>query len=122
MQLPSSATRGLTIRYGRLEVDVPRSVGYFGAVAAGVTLGIIEPPLGAFIAAVPFLKMFGKSSRGWPVRFVAAVVDGAAQPVGGEAEGTVRLRDPQQEAAEDVATAKSARRGERIEAAAAAAA
>jgi len=45
------------------------------------------------------------------------VVDGAAQPVGGEAQGTVRLRDPEEEAAEDVGTAESAEPGERLKAA-----
>lgn len=28
-----------------------------------------------------------------PLRFVGQIFDGAAQPVGGEAEGTVRLND-----------------------------
>jgi hypothetical protein len=118
MEMARSARRGLAIKLGRLEVDVPRSVGYFGAVAAAVTFGVIEPPLGVFIVAVPFLKLLGKGNLPQPVRFAAQVVDGAAQPVGGEAEGTVRLRDPEEEAAEDVATAESAQRGRQIKAAA----
>jgi hypothetical protein len=117
MATPLSTGRGLTITFGRIEIDVPRSLGYFGAVGVAVAFGVIEPPLGVFIAAVPFVKMLGKADLIQPVRFAAAVIDGAAQPVGGEAEGTVRLRDPEQEAAEDVATAQSARRGRQIESA-----
>lgn len=41
---------------GRIEVDVPRSVGYFGGLAAAVGLGLVEPPLAIFIAAVPLFK------------------------------------------------------------------
>jgi hypothetical protein len=97
-------------------VDVPRSLGYFGAIGAAVAFGVIEPPLGIFIAAVPLVKMLGKANLPQPIRFAAEVVDGAAQPVGGEAEGTVRLNDPDDEAARDVATAESTERGEQIKA------
>ncbi len=106
-----STDRDHVIEIGRLQIDAPRSLGYFGAAVA---FGVIEPPLGAFIAAVPLLKMLGKGNLPEPIRFVSKVVDGAAQPVGGEAQGTVRLRDPEEEAAEDVATAESAERGERL--------
>ena len=41
------------VQVGTVEVDVPRSVGYFGGLAAAVGLGIIDPPLALFIAAVP---------------------------------------------------------------------
>ncbi len=108
-----STDRDHVIEIGRLQIDVPRSLGYFGAIGAAVAFGVIEPPLGAFIAAVPLLKMLGKGNLPEPIRFVSKVVDGAAQPVGGEAQGTVRLRDPEEEA-EDVATAQSAERGERL--------
>ncbi len=99
---------------GRLEIDVPRSLGYFGGIGVAVAFGVIEPPLGLFIAAVPMLKMLSKGNLPQPVRFASEVVDGAAQPVGGEAEGTVRLRDPDAQAANDVETAESAQRGEKI--------
>ena len=114
MAAPRSTDRDHVIEIGRLQIDVPRSLGYFGAIGAAVAFGVIEPPLGAFIAAVPLLKMLGKGNLPEPIRFVSKVVDGAAQPVGGEAQGTVRLRDPEEEAAEDVATAESAERGERL--------
>jgi len=113
MAAPRSTDRDHVIEIGRLQIDVPRSLGYFGAIGAAVAFGVIEPPLGAFIAAVPLLKMLGKGNLPEPTRFVSKVVDGAAQPVGGEAQGTVRLRDPEEEA-EDVATAQSAERGERL--------
>ena len=35
----------LEVEVGRVEVDVPRSVGYFGGLAAAVGLGLVEPPL-----------------------------------------------------------------------------
>jgi hypothetical protein len=116
MATPRSTQRNLVITLGRLEIDVPRSLGYFGGIGAAVAFGVIEPPLGLFIAAVPVLKMLGRADFPQPIRFVEEVLDGAAKPVGGEAPGTVRLRDPQAEAAHDVATAESAERGNRIRA------
>jgi hypothetical protein len=115
MQMPRPAERGLVINVGRLEINVPRSLGYFGAVGLAVVLELIEPPLAIFVAAVPLLKMLGKTNMSRPWRFVSDVVSGAAQPVSGaEAEQTVRLRDPEEEAAEDVGTAESAERGQQI--------
>jgi hypothetical protein len=67
-----------------------------------------------FIAAVPVLKMLGKADLPQPVRFASQMVDGAAQPVGGEAEGTVRVSDPDAQADNDVQTAESVERGEQI--------
>jgi hypothetical protein len=43
----------LEVHVGNVEIDVPRSVGFFGGLAAAVGLGFIEPPLAVFIAAVP---------------------------------------------------------------------
>jgi hypothetical protein len=117
MAAPDDTDRGLVVTLGRLEVDIPRSLGYFGAVALAVSCGVIDPPLGVFIAAVPLLKLLGKSDLPWPLRFVSQVVDGAAQPVGGDAEGTVRVRDPNEQAAADIATAEAAERGEQRKAA-----
>jgi hypothetical protein len=45
--------------------------------------GLIEPSLGLFIAAVPFLKMLGLPRLPNRARFVAQVLEGAAKPVGG---------------------------------------
>jgi len=85
--------RGLVVSVGPVTVDVPRTVGYFGAVGLATATGLIEAPLGVFIAAIPLVKMLMTRNLPRPVRFVGQVFDGAAQPVGGEAEGTVRLQE-----------------------------
>jgi hypothetical protein len=85
--------RGLVVRVGPVTVDVPRSLGYFGAVGVATAAGLIDPPLGLFIAAIPVVKMLMTGNLPRPVRFVGQVFDGAAQPVGGDAEGTVRLEN-----------------------------
>lgn len=43
-------------------MDVPRSVRYFGGLAAAVGLGLIEPPLAVFIAAVPVFTALTNSA------------------------------------------------------------
>jgi hypothetical protein len=85
------AEGGMIVRAGSLEVDVPRSLGYFGGIAAAVALGFLEPPLAVFIAAVPFVKMLSDRRAPIPVRFIGLFGEGAAQPVGSSGEGTVRL-------------------------------
>jgi hypothetical protein len=82
---------GLVSRIGALEVDWPRSLGFFGGIAVAVGAGLIEPPLGLFIAAVPFLKMLDLPRLPDRARFVAQVFEGVAKPVGGDSEGTVRI-------------------------------
>jgi hypothetical protein len=81
----------LVSRVGPLELDWPRSLGYFGGVGLTVGAGLIEPPLGVFIAAVPFLKMLDLPRLPGLPRFVAQVFEGVAKPVGGDSQGTVRL-------------------------------
>jgi hypothetical protein len=39
MAAPQSTQRGLVVQIGRLQVDVPRSLGYFGAIGAAVRSG-----------------------------------------------------------------------------------
>jgi hypothetical protein len=85
------AEAGMVIRTGRLEIDVPRALGYFGGIAAAVAVGMIEPPLAVFIAAVPFVKMLTAPGTPDPLRFLGLVTEGAAQPVGSSGQGTVRL-------------------------------
>ncbi|GIH21522.1 hypothetical protein Raf01_96940 [Rugosimonospora africana] len=114
MSEPHARPRCLVVRVGRLRIDVPGSLGYFGGIGAAVAFGVIEPPLGLFIAAVPLLKMLHRRSLPTPVRFVSEILQGAAQPVDGKAEGTIRLSDPEASAARDVETADSAERGEQI--------
>jgi hypothetical protein len=81
----------LVSRLGPLELDWPRSLGYFGGIGIAVAAGLIEPPLGLFIAAVPFLKMLDLPGLPEVPRFVAQVFEGVAKPVGGDSQGTVRL-------------------------------
>lgn len=86
--------RGLLIQLGPLTVDIPRSLGYYGGIGAAVAFGIIDPPLALFIAAVPALKMLMNPHAPQPFRFIGQVFDGASQPVGGDADGTIRLSQP----------------------------
>ncbi len=74
-----------------MEVDWPRSIGYYGGISVAVAVGMIEPPLAIFIAAIPFLKMLNRPTASWPSRFVGQVLDGAAKPVGGSSEATIEL-------------------------------
>jgi len=87
----SAEDRGLTSRIGPVEVDWPRSIGYYGGISVAVAVGMIEPPLAIFIAAIPFLKMLNRPTASWPSRFVGQVLDGAAKPVGGSSEATIEL-------------------------------
>jgi len=88
----------LEIQIGTLEVDVPRSVGYFGGLAAAVALGLIEPPLALFIAAVPVFKALTNTALPSPVRAVGEVLEGAAKPVGSDADGVIQLKDQRRSA------------------------
>ena len=86
---------GLVIQVGSLDIDIPRSAGYYGGVALAVAIGLIDPPLGLFIAAVPVLKMLTNARFPTPVRFIGQFLEGSAMPVGGDAEGTVRFQPSQ---------------------------
>ncbi len=81
----------LVSRVGPLELDWPRSIGYFGGIGLAVAAGIIDPPLGLFIAAVPFLKMLDLPRLPNLPRFVGQVFEGVAKPVGGDSQGTIRV-------------------------------
>lgn len=83
----------LEVQMGTVEVDVPRSIGYFGGLVAATGLGLIEPPLALFIAAVPLYKMLTNTALPRAVRVVGEVLEGAAKPVGSDAEGVVVLQD-----------------------------
>jgi hypothetical protein len=85
----------LAIDVGHVSVDVPRSVGYFGGLAVAVSVGIIEAPLALFIAAVPIFKALTNSALPLPVRTVGEMLEGAAKPVGSDADGVVELEDHQ---------------------------
>src|SRR4051812_10727150 len=87
----------LEVQVGTVEVDVPRSVGYFGGLAVAVAVGLIEPPLALFIAAVPVFKSLTNTALPTAVRVVGEVLEGAAKPVGSDAEGVIELKDQQRE-------------------------
>lgn len=87
--------RGLTSQIGPVAIDWPRCIGYFGGIGVAVAVGIIEPPLGLFIAAIPLVKMFNHPKLPLPVRMASQVLDGAAKPVGGDAEATIQLNTPE---------------------------
>jgi len=93
--------RGLTSRIGPVEVDWPRSIGYFGGVGLATAAGLLSPPVGVFIAAVPFLKMLNRPNASRPVRFIGQVLDGASKPVGGDTSATIELAAPDASATPD---------------------
>lgn len=66
-------------------------MGFLGGVGLAVALGIIEPPLGLFIAAVPFIKMLDLPALLARRGFFAQVLEGVSKPVGGDSEGTIRV-------------------------------
>lgn len=86
-----SAESDLVTRIGPVEIDVPRSLGFFGGIGLAVAVGLIDPPIGVFIAAVPFIKMLDVKRAPVPTRFIAQIFEGMAKPVGGDSEGTIRL-------------------------------
>ncbi|GHO85039.1 hypothetical protein [Dictyobacter formicarum] len=87
----SEEDRGLTSRIGPVEIDWPHTIGYYGGIGLAMAFELIEPPLALFIADVPFFKMLNVPQASRPMRFVAQILDGAAKPVGGSAEATLRL-------------------------------
>ena len=59
-----------------------------GGIAAALEL--VPLPIALFVAGVPFLKLLNRPHATTPQRFISHLVDGAAKPVGGDSEGTVR--------------------------------
>ena len=82
--------QGMTSRFGPIEIDWPRTIGYYGGVGLALAFELIEPPLGIFIAAIPLLKMLNRPGASRPTRFVGQMLEGAAKPVGGSSEATVQ--------------------------------
>jgi len=85
---------------GPLKIDVPRSLGFFGGLALAVGLELVAPELALIIAAVPLVKLLKRRNATPPERAVAAVIEGAAKPIGGDAEATVRPKWVDEEKAE----------------------
>ena len=82
---------GLVGRLGPIEIDWPRTFGYYGGAAAAVAFGVVEPPLGAVIALAPFARMLDFPGARRARRLVGQILEGAVKPIGGEDEGTIRL-------------------------------
>ena len=85
--------RGVTGEVGKndqIAVDWPRSIGFFGALGVAAAMDLVPLPIAIFVGAVPFLKLLDDPNSSFPRRFFSHLVDGAAKPVGGDSEGTVR--------------------------------
>jgi hypothetical protein len=81
---------GITGRTDHIEIDWPRSLGFFGGLGVATALELVPLPIALFVASVPFLKLMNRPGSGKPPTFFSHLVDGAAKPVGGDTEGTVR--------------------------------
>src|SRR5690349_7278661 len=77
---------------GPVEIDWPRTIGYYGGVGLAAAFGLVETPLAIFIAAIPLLKMLNHPGASAPTRFVGELLEGAAKPVGGSSEATIQLK------------------------------
>ncbi len=81
----------LVSRIGPVEVDWPRTIGFYGGLALAVATEMVAPPLALFVAAYPLLKMLNRPKAPRGVQIIAQVLEGAAQPINGDAEGTIRV-------------------------------
>jgi hypothetical protein len=85
--------QGMASRIGPIEIDWPRTIGYYGGISLALAFEIIEPPLAIFIGAIPLLKMLNHPGASRPTRFIGQVLEGAARPVGGSSEATIQLHE-----------------------------
>jgi hypothetical protein len=97
-------SRGLVGQVDHIEVDWPRSLGFFGGLGAAVALELVPIPIAVFVASVPFLKLLNRPNARKPQRFFSHIVDGAAKPVGGDSEGTIKWSPPRRRPAAHGAT------------------
>lgn len=86
----------LVMRTDRVEVNRPKLVGYYGGIGLALAAEIIEPPLALFIGAIPLVKMLKRPGASIPTRLVAQLVEGAAIPVGGEAQSAIQIKSPRE--------------------------
>ena len=84
-------------KIGPLHVDWPRSLGYFGGIALAVAFDLVAPEIALFVAAIPLIKLLKRKNATGVEKAVAAVIEGAAKPLGGDAESTVRPADNDEE-------------------------
>jgi hypothetical protein len=81
--------QGITSKVGEVEIDWPRSLGFFGALGAATALELIPIPIALFVASVPFLKLLNRPNAPKASKFFSEIVAGASKPVGGDSEGTI---------------------------------
>jgi hypothetical protein len=82
--------QAVTGQTDHIEIDWPRSIGFFGGLGVAAALELVPLPIAVFVAGVPFLKLLNRPNASTPQTFFGHLVDGAAKPVGGDSEGTVR--------------------------------
>ncbi|HEX8034725.1 MAG TPA: hypothetical protein VF510_12800 [Ktedonobacterales bacterium] len=82
---------GLTSRVGLIEINWPKTIGYYGGIGVALAAEFIEPPVAVFIAAIPLFKMLSHPKAPKPVRVTGQVLAGAALPVGGDSEAAIHL-------------------------------
>jgi hypothetical protein len=109
-----STSAVLQIRVGVVNVDVPRLIGYYGGAALAVSLGLIDPPLGVFIAAVPLLKLLTHRGLQLTAQFVGVLMEGASKPVGGDTEAVFHIDDEEKGNDEAIKIARLAEHGRRL--------
>lgn len=83
--------QGMTSRVGLIDIDWPKTIGYYGGIGVALALEVIDPPVAIFIAAIPLFKMLSHPKLPMPARIVGQILEGASQPVGGADEATVHL-------------------------------
>jgi hypothetical protein len=67
--------QGMTSHIGPIEIDWPRTIGYYGGIGLAIAFELIEPPLALFIAAIPLLKMLNHPRASRPTRFVGQLLE-----------------------------------------------
>jgi hypothetical protein len=88
---------GMSSTIGPIEIDWPRTLGYYGGIGLALAFGLVEPPLAIFIAAIPLFKMLNRPDAAKPTRFVGQMLEGAARPVGGSAKATIQMKEKSKE-------------------------
>ena len=89
---------GMTSHLWPVEIDWPRTIGYYGGIGLACAFELIEPPLAIFIAAIPLLRMLNRPTARAPIRFAGQILEGTAKPVGGSAEATIQLTETKKSA------------------------
>lgn len=87
----SEERKGITAHFGPVHIDLPRTVGYYGGVGAALALGLIDWPIAVFIGGIPLVKLTQGRPLRWGLDFAVQFFEGAAKPVGGDAEGTIQV-------------------------------